>query len=330
LFRQKIPIFALTAAVLTDIGLLIVLWPGGFGVDFAVYWRAANLAGPYASSSTPFGNPPTALLWLQLLRLLPLWPSYIVWSLVGLLTFVQFGKKLYGTRATSIGLLSPAVMLAAIPGQMAIIEAALIFLAFSSPSVACGILLAIAGSLKPQMVLLAPVALLAVRDFKALAAFTLSALALAAAATLAFGVNVWPDWFAGMQSLVSVAAGRHALLLAVSPLSFAGSFNAVVLLGALVLAAIGAAAIYALRDLPPSERAAALVACSLFASPYALSYDLVALAPFAAAVVLRDKSWRGWFGAVTYTAAFGPFSVLAVFPSIDRLFRSGEGCRHAD
>jgi alpha-1,2-mannosyltransferase len=322
-FRQKILIFALTTAIITDIGLLIVLTPHGFASDFAVYWRAADLAKPYALSSTPFANPPTALVWLQPLRLLPLWPSYIVWSLAGLMAYVWCGRELYGARATFLGLLSPAVMLAAIPGQMAIIVAALVFLAFSSPPVACGILLAVAGSLKPQMVLLAPVALLAVKDWKGLAAFVLTALALAAAATLAFGVDVWPEWFGGIRSLVSVAAGRHALLLAVSPLSFAGSFNAFVLLAALVIASICAAAIYLSRNLPPGERAAALVASSLFASPYALSYDMAALAPFAAAVILRDKSWRGWCGAVTYTAAFGPLCLLAVLPSI-RGSRRGE------
>src|SRR3954464_3844176 len=38
LFRHKILIFALTAAIVTDIGLLIVLLPGGLAADFGVYF----------------------------------------------------------------------------------------------------------------------------------------------------------------------------------------------------------------------------------------------------------------------------------------------------
>jgi hypothetical protein len=131
-----------------------------------------------------------------------------------------------------------------------------------------------------------------------------------------FGIDIWAAWFAGMRSLVSVAAGRNALLLAVSPLSFSGSLNGMVLLAALALVIVCSAAIYMLRNLSRPEQAAALVVTSLFAAPYALSYDLVALVPFAATVVLRDKSWRGWCGAIAYTAALGPFSLLAALPAL--------------
>jgi hypothetical protein len=90
----------------------------------------------------------------------------------------------------------------------------------------------------------------------------------------------------------------------------------------LIFVGLGAVALYRVRDLPRQDRAAVLVACSLFASPYALSYDLVALAPFAATVILRDKTWRGFCGAITYTAAFGPLSLLAMVPTVGRSRRS--------
>jgi hypothetical protein len=313
LVRQKILVFALVTAIITDVGLLVVLWPGGFGADFIVYWRAAHSVAPYAPSPMPFANPPTALLWLQILRPMSATLSYAIVGLGGLAAYLWCGEKLYGRSAAFLALLSPAVLLAAIPGQLAIIEGALIFLAFASPPIACGILLAIAGSVKPQMVLLAPVTLYAVHGLKGVAAFAIAGLLLMAAATIAFGPEVWSAWFAGMSSLVQVATERHALLLAVSPLSFTGSLNWIVLVLAFAIAAIAAVLLYKSRNLPAGDQAALLVACSLFASPYALSYDMAALAPLAAAVLLRDRSWRSAGAALTFTGAFGPLSLIGGF-----------------
>lgn len=325
LLRRKILIFALLTAALTDVGLLVFLVPDGIAADFFAFWRAANSPEPYAFSTTPFANPPTSLLWLQALRILPLWPTFAIFSVGGLLAFVWFGRKLYGVDAALLGLLSPAAILAVVPGQLSMIEAALVFAAYSSSPVACGILLAVAGSLKPQMVLLAPIALYAARGWKPLAAFALTALLLAIAATLVWGPAIWPEWIGGVRGLVAAAADRHAMLLAVSPLSFVGFVNWIVIAAGLIVAALCAAALYCLRNLPAHEQAAALVALSLFASPYALSYDMVALAPFAAEVLLRDRHWRGFAAAITYTAAFGPISLVTALLSLHRA-----GSRQAD
>jgi hypothetical protein len=331
LVQRKILAFALAAAVLTDIGLAIILWPRGFGVDFAVYWRAACALHPYAFSLTPFANPPTALLGIRFLRLLPLWPAYIFTTICGIAAFFFSSRKLYGSAATRLAVFSPALVLGAIPGQLAIIEAALVFLAYASPPITSGVVLAVAASIKPQMVFLAPIALFVRHGWKPTLAFCLSALALAAAATFAFGAMIWSDWLFGMHSLVSVAANRHALLLAVSPLSFLPLVNGFVAFGVLILATVGGLLLYLTRSLPPSEQAGVLVACSLLAAPYALSYDLVALAPLAAAIVLRDQSWRGLAAAGTFTAALGPLSlasaVASLWPRSDRKRDGGRGSK---
>jgi hypothetical protein len=321
LLRHKILTFALIAAVLTDVGLIVVLCPDGIGADFVAYSQAAHSSDPYALSSTPFANPPTALLLLQLLRTMPLWPAYIVVTLAGLALYFWFGRKLYGSASMCLALVSPAVILGAIPGQLAVIEAALVFLAFASPPIAGAAVLAVAAGIKPQMVLMAPVAIYIWHGWKPLLAFICTTLLLAALATFAFGLPIWSEWLAGMRSLVTVAAGRHALLLAVSPLTFLARLNDLVVVGAAVLTAVGAYVLYRMRWLSPPEQAAVLVACSLVASPYALSYDLVALTPLAAALLLRDKSWRGFAATITFTAACGPLTLFGIFPSIWRVDR---------
>lgn len=318
LLRRKILIFALLTAALTDVGLLVFLVPDGIAADFLAFWRAADSPEPYAFSVTPFANPPTALLWLQALRIFPLWPTFAIFTLAGLLAFAWFGRRLYGLDAALLGLLSPAAILAIVPGQLSIIEAALIFAAYSSSPVGCGILLAVAGSLKPQMVLLAPIALYAARGWRSLAAFALTVLVLAIAATSLWGPGIWLEWVSGAGTLVAAAAERHAVLLAVSPLSFVGFVNSIVIAAALIIAVLCAAGLYLLRELPAPKQAAALVAFSLFASPYALSYDLVALAPFAAGVLLQDRYRRGFAAAITYTAAFGPVSLVMALFALDR------------
>jgi len=118
LVRHKILIFALTAALVTDIGLLVVLCPDGLAADFAAYWRAANSVHPYDFSITPFANPPTTLLWLQPLRFLPEWPAYLLLSLVSVLAFAAFGSRLYGLRATLLGFLSPPFVLGSFPDSL--------------------------------------------------------------------------------------------------------------------------------------------------------------------------------------------------------------------
>ena len=128
-------------------------------------------------------------------------------------------------------------------------------------------------------------------------------------ATLVFGTEIWLTWISGMQNLLAVAAQRGALNLSISPMTYSRSLGIMALTLALV-------ALYKCRDLPKSHRAAAVIAASLFAAPYALSYDLAPLAVFASVPILRRSNWQSFGAALCYSAALGPLSLVAIWPAL--------------
>ena len=310
--RRYALLLALVTAVITGVMLCWVYSRLGFAADFKVFWQAARSSAPYAYSSLPFGNPPTALLLLQPLKLLPFWSGYAVWDLMTAGLFLWFGSRLYGHRAALLGAISPAVVTALIAGQVSLLAGALIFAAFVSEPVFCGAFLGVAFCLKPQMMFLAPLLFLLTREFKPLVAFCVTVAVLALGATLACGPSIWSDWFAGMHNVLAVATRRGALFLTVSPMAYHPWLG--LLSGPLALLGL-----YLCRNLSNPHRAAAVVAASLFAAPYAMMYDLAPLAVFAAVPILRSSDWRSFGAALSYSAALGPFSIPFLWPSLSQV-----------
>jgi hypothetical protein len=303
--RNRVLWFAGSVSVLTAIGLIVLYWTtGGFGSDFRVFWTAANSDNPYAPSSMPFASTPPALLLFQAFRLAPLWPCYFAFMLMTGVFFYQTARLEYGRTSALMGLFGPAGAMALGSGQVSVAVAGLVFAASTASPVASGTILAYAMCLKPQMIFLAPVYLLFDRRWTALASLSATGLMLCVLSTATFGIEIWAQWIGATQQLVAVAADRSALNMAVSPASFG--------VPVVICAGLAVAALFRFRKagLP------AVVGCSLFAAPYALSYDLVALAPLAAATILRGDSLRSLGAALTYTAALGPLSLLSLSAGI--------------
>lgn len=302
-------ILALVTAALTNAGLIYLYYHFGIGADYEVFWRAVRNPTPYAYSPLPFGNPPTTLLFLQPLRLVPFWPGLMLWDAATFVFFLVVGSKLYGRNAALLGAASPAVVTALIAGQISLLVGALVFAAFLSGPILCGVLLGIAVCAKPQMVFLAPLLFLFAREIRPLAAFCATVALLAIAATAAFGPSIWSDWIQGMHNLLFVAKHRGALFLTISPMTrgrWIGAFS-------IPASLLG---LYLCRNLPRPNRAAAVVAASLFAAPYSMVYDLSPLAVFAAVQILRSSNWRRIAAALTYSGALGPLSVPCLWPSL--------------
>lgn len=318
--RRNYALFlALAIAALTDIGFLFVMWPNRVAVDFAVFWRASRDVTPYVFNSAPFGNPPTALLLFQPLKLLPLWPAYAVWSSAGVLLFLWFGMRLYGLRAATLGTFSPATVMALASGQLSLLIGALIFAAFLAGPVLGGALLGVAFCLKPQMVFLAPVLFLFVRKIRPLLAFLATVAVISILATIMFGTGIWRDWLNGMHNLLTVASARGALNLTVSPMTYGRWLE-------ILSAPLALVGLYLCRNLPDTHRAAVVIGASLFAAPYGLAYDLAPLAVFASFAILRGAGWKSFLAVLTYSSALGPLSIPVLWPALrDDNENSGPG-----
>jgi hypothetical protein len=168
---------------------------------------------------------------------------------------------------------------------------------------------------KPHFALLVPLALVAGRRWRALAASLASAAALCGLSLIVFGRETW-------QGFLAAAMGSHAIY-ASGRINFGGlitPFGAVLLAGGTPNAAYVAQAAVTLgagllvvfvwrRGLPLATRGATLAAATLVAVPVALIYDLM-LAAVAAAWLVRDPAGLAGWERVALTALF----MLSVFP----------------
>jgi hypothetical protein len=265
-------------------------------------WLRAVLSPRVADHEWSY--PPTMLLLGVPLSRLPLVPGHIVW------TFGTLGLLLIALRAgglswaaCAVAVLSPAMLNNAALGQNGALTAALLvgalLLIDKRPAVA-GILMGLL-TVKPHLGLLLPVCVVASRNRRALGAAALTALAAVVVTGLALGWDAWRLFFA------VTAPTMRAILEAPWPSGYQVNavtvFLSVRALGASVPLAYAAQAAVALActaltwrawhrdDADPHARMALTVALTLLASPYAYSYDMLALTAGVAALMALG-GWR--------------------------------------
>ncbi len=205
----------------------------------------------------------------------------------------------------------PAVWVTIGHGQNAFLTAGLLgggLLLLERRPVAGGLLLGLL-CYKPQFGLLIPVALVAGRQWRAVAAAAASALAAAALSLAAFGPATWQAFFASLGSSRRLLLEQGALpwpkiqsVFAAMRLLGGGADPAYAVQAVATAAAAVAVAVVWRRCPIPALRGAALVAAMPLATPYVLDYDLVILAlPIA------------WLAGIGMAAGFRPWekTVLA-------------------
>jgi hypothetical protein len=139
---------------------------------------------------------------------------------------------------------------------------------------------------KPQFGLMIPLVLIVTGRWRTVAAATATVAVLVAAATLAFGVEVWPAFLEGSRftRIVVLEAGNTGWHKIQSVFAIVRMWGGSVPLAYAVQAAAAIAAAGALAWLWRSRadyplKAAALAIAALLATPYSLDYDLMVLAP---------------------------------------------------
>ncbi len=275
-----------------------------------------------------FFYPPFFLLVCAGFALLGYFPALCLWLATSCAGYVAALRALLpkdlreGERLWVLFLGYPAVMINAGFGQNGFLSTALLGGAAvwmdRRPELA-GICLGCLAY-KPQLGLIVPLALAVAGRWRCFLVASATVLVLAAAATLAFGADIWPAFIADM------ADARRNWMEPANPLYlqyWITVFGAVRLHGgSLVLAyaaqaavSVAAAAmlVRALLRRPPGARSgraegAAIAACVPFCSPFMLEYDLVILAvPMAwlLSEALRNGFRRGE-GAALLGAYFAP------------------------
>ncbi|MCF1504945.1 DUF2029 domain-containing protein [Afifella sp. H1R] len=276
------------------------------GADFVNFWNASlttlqgeavHLYDPSAYSAlladrygTDFGYrwlyPPHFLFVILPLGLMPYWTAYLTFIAISLLAFLLIGVSLWG-RAKVIPwlLIAPATILGVIMGQTAILVGTLFMAAVfwrDDRPVIAGFFFGLL-TIKPHFGVLIPLILLVERRFLVIAIASLTAAFLMAASVLAFGADAWASFFrnfGGAQG--EVLRNTGALLTAqLSPFGAARYAGAslqtsfliqMIATGFAALAAIAVALSKAERD----TKNMTLIVTTYLATPYVLSYDLVA------------------------------------------------------
>lgn len=320
--------YAVTFLVIT--GFRMIAKPSG---DFFALWSAARFVlenparevydpaalkaaqlvlGMDPGTNYPFPYPPSFLLALAPLGLLPYVPAYLVaiGVTLGLYLWATVGAR-WRSPMTVAALVAPTTTITIVAGQAGFLAAALLIggfrLAATRPVIA-GILLGLA-TYKPQMGVLVPVALIAARLWRSVLAACATAIVLIVASSLSFGLTIWPAWVANIiqysgQFAVESSLIAHLMPTVSAALARIGAAPAVAQMAQLAAAAVAAGVVWrCFRDGPSRLAAAALFVAAFLATPHAFVYDM----PILATAVL-------WAIAERHSAgeAFGTGEILII------------------
>jgi hypothetical protein len=262
-------------------------------MDFGVYWRVANdpISQAYEHRATlNFPYPPTMLLWISPLDLIPKWPGYLLWVAISVSAFIAACRQHLDLPPLLLALIAPPVTYCLLTGQVSVILGALVLWSCTTDNrIAAGIALGIAATIKPHLVLMAPLLLAATRDFKALVACGMAFTAIVILSITVFGVAAWVAWLGIIEHFQAAVVKNGVLGVTITPASVARLWHLPTVPFLLLGAGVGVWLVLICRNGPPLIRSAAVVAGSLFAAPYAVMYDLAALAPFLGWAIARGK-----------------------------------------
>lgn len=323
-----IAVLALCGALNGVTLLWLLLRQPHFNADFLGFWsypRFAPLAQIYDpqamarfqqalypgfKSFYPFTYPPDFLLVTGWMRDFSLGAARDIWTVTGLAAFLAAGLALFRGRPLPVVALlaSPAALLSLVAGQTGFFAGALLLggLAWlpSSPvlaGIAFGLL-----TLKPQMGLLLAVLLLARGEWRAIAAASLTALALAALSCALLPPELWRLWLHSLPQIQrDYFAGGVNLNVMITPAANLAHLGVPVRLlgatqGVCTLAVITVMALIA-RRAEYSLAVAALLAGTFLAQPHAYAYDAVTLpAAFALCAPPRPAPWQLALAAAVY------------------------------
>jgi hypothetical protein len=249
-----------------------------------------------------YDYPPTFQLFTYPLGLMPYMTAFAVWVFFTLLFYAAAIWAVLPRPAAAIAAITPVpVLLNALDGQNGFLTAGLMGLSLlfveRQPGLS-GIFLGLL-TYKPQFGVLFPLALLASRNWRALASAAATSLIVGAAAGYAFGYREWPGFVAslfGRDPWLSVQAGVEPRLESFYGLVvWAGASLPIAWVVQVAVAVVVAATVVMIWAMPNPHalRAAVLSVGSVIVTPYVMKYDLCILS-VAAAFLVKDGLSRGF------------------------------------
>ncbi|PZQ65787.1 MAG: hypothetical protein DI570_00630 [Phenylobacterium zucineum] len=338
-FRQ-VALWALLAAfVWRSVDFLEVLKVQPLGVDYAPFragmqaladGRAYDFAFVTQLQGWPMGSdylrpflyPPSSFFLFAPLAALPYWVGYGLLVAGGYALFAWAGRRLGAPWWMA---LFPAAGLVALCGQVTFLLGALIAGALSlqkRPYLA-GVLFGLAAALKPQLLVLAPVALVGARQWRTLAAAGVTVALAVGLSTVLWGLESWVQWLNAMPRFQNevVPGSPGQLDDGITPYSMLAA-RGLPGLWALGLAPVALVLAWtSLRRPDPLDQLVMLVGATLMVLSYAMHYEAALLLPAVAAYLARtgDRQWPLYaavacFFTVGLVFGFTPVLAALVLP----------------
>lgn len=319
---------------------LLALWPG-LPIDFSNFWGAAQrvVAGDAAlvyngqandrflgdlhKTDAPdglnFPYPPGLLLLLWPLAFFSFPVAWAIFLLPGMIAFFWIAKRLTDP-VTALGMTFAfggpihAIQL----GQNGFLTASLIaggLLALPRNKMLAGIAVGIL-TLKPHLSVVAILALIVWREWRALTWALATAGALSALATLVFGPDIWLAFLSGNTSfLETITAKQHTLIEPMQQSVIALTIGSLGTELALAMQAVTAllALLVCFRVRDQKLAIAAVIAATLLVAPFSFLYDSSML--FLACAILIDKR-RGLSLPLAVIVGLTGFWLLTLTPLV--------------
>ncbi|MEA1071302.1 glycosyltransferase family 87 protein [Sphingomonas sp. LY160] len=288
---------ALAAAVLATLAWFLYTPTNPLGQDFSAFRGAASQSADliYSKSWPPFAYPPPAIPLFEPLAYLPHWVAFSMWTAGSVAAFFVAVRKIYGGRIAALAMFSAPALQGLIAGQSSMLLGSAILYAFALPPFGGGVLLGIVAAIKPQLLVMAPLAILVRRDWEMMNGAILGFAIAVAVSLLLFGPAIWLDWIDSLEKFKETVIGYNIVHNAITPASVAIRLGFDPLPWMLAGAVLGAGTVIAAsRRLESGELAALIIGCGFLAVPYAMTYDTVALIPACAAYILSRPGFKAF------------------------------------
>jgi hypothetical protein len=309
------------------------LWPGDAPIfyDFSAFYQAGTFANqghaaaayddarmiaaehaafPGTILRLPWNYPPTFQLALMPLAALPYLAAWLAWSLATFGLYAVTTRQLFEPRRFCLVALAPAAPMNLMMGQNGLLTTAMMgmgVLLLPRRPILAGVVLGLLAY-KPQFAVVAPLALLAGREWRALAAAAISQTAIMALAAAVLGVDVWIAFaHKAIQPAAVFTSSSSSWRTIPSIMVFARTLGLPAVTSSVLhwtmaaFAAAGALWIWT-RSEDAHLRVGGLAAATLLVTPYLRTYDLVLLSLAIAALAPR-KNERGKIMAWAVIAA---------------------------
>jgi hypothetical protein len=278
--------------------------------DFGVYWRTANAPlneAYFWPGRFPFPYMPPMLLWISPLSLIPKWPAYFLFVAFSAIVFALACRPYLPKSALALALISPPFLHGLGTGQVsAAIAALLIWACGTGNRIAAGVAFGFIASVKPQLVIMAPLMMVFNRDGRAFLAAGATFVSIVLLSIIVLGAERWPEWIASMNHFHNAVVNTDVIKGGITPAAVAVRYGLPPLPFLLLAAIAGAGLVYLCRNMATLQKASAIAVGSLLAAPYALGYDLVTVVPFLSIAILGGRI----LPVLVFVAGTNPLPIL--------------------